>query len=256
MWLKGWAAVFSCLPAGQDLLLGSVYPRVCACAPARTGMCARCTQTCVCVARGCAGMCACVWVSVQMVGTGIWLSSPSSTQLRHRGGCALGRGWCGENCHGATDHSAVPGGIWPCCPQWGLRTDLGVKKLGENKLQGVQPGYLLHQCNLIFLKIYRKKCSDNSCPWEFGKAWGALCMTGTHTPICRRVYLRTDVGCPWQGPHSPFCTFHCFPRKLLRERNPGHSRTHCKKPEGLWTDLSAHFLKLSSLLHHVNPSFH
>lgn len=52
---------------------------------------------------------------------------------------------------------------------------------------------------------------------------GALCIAGTHTPICRKVYLHTDASCLQQGPHSPFCTFHCFPRKLLRERNPGRT---------------------------------
>lgn len=138
--------------AGQDLLLGSVYP----CARVRVSQLVRarvpgaCRRVCICRLGLCGYVRACVWVSIRTVRTGIWLSSPSSTRLRHGDEDGVVR-TARRNLllSSASLHQA---GIWPCCPLWGAenRTGLGVKKLGGKKNQRAQPGCLLHQCNFNF----------------------------------------------------------------------------------------------------------
>lgn len=147
--LRGWAAGFHVSPPAQPgrICFLGLCTRVCV--PAGAGMCALCMQTC-CTCR--LGLCgyvrACVWVSIQMVRTGIWLSSPSSTWLHHGCGCARGRGWCEANCHGGTYQLCrlAPCGDLVLLPTLGSekRTDLGVKKLGGKKNQRAQPGCLFH----------------------------------------------------------------------------------------------------------------
>lgn len=119
--------------AGQDLLLGSVHPRVRASQLVRACVPGACRRVCICRLGLCGYVRACVWVSIQTVRTGIWLSSPSSTRLRHGDEDGVVRT--------ATEEPVAQ--LCQLAPSWDLallptlgaenRTGLGVKKLGGKK---------------------------------------------------------------------------------------------------------------------------
>ena len=160
VWLRGWAAGFhvsSPAQPGRICFLGlctRTRACVCVCVPAGAGMCAWCVQTCVRVA-WVVWVCACLCLGLHADGEDgdlALITQQHTAPPRGRLCTGMRTMWCelpwgNLLLNSASLHQA---GIWPCCPHWGLRTGLGVKKLGGKKNQRAQPGCLLHQCNFNF----------------------------------------------------------------------------------------------------------